>query len=223
MHETTTTSTTPVLKELSVPCPVTPEHHDWRGQLPRLEGERVSLRELEAADGVDLLPLLSAPEVTRFLSPPPPSTERFAAFVGSTARERAAGRYAGFAIVPHDRSTAVGMVQLRQLEPGFRVAEWGVALGSAYWGRGLFRDAAELALAFAFEQLGVHRLEARVAAQNARAIAAVEKLGGVAEGLLRQSLLTIDGTRVDQVLWAWLAEDWRVIQRRRSERLAWVH
>jgi RimJ/RimL family protein N-acetyltransferase len=43
----------------------------------------------------------------------------------------------------------------------FSTAEWGFAVGSAFWGTGVFRESAELLLAFAFETIGVHRLEAR--------------------------------------------------------------
>ena len=197
-------------------------HVGWSDGLPTLTGKQVTLRELVAADGAVLLPLVSAPEVARFLSPPPQSLERFAGFIESTLRERRAGRYAAFAIVPHGAHAPVGLVQIRQIEPGFRTAEWGIALGSEWWGRGLFQDVGELLLAFAFETLGVHRLEARVAARNARGNGAVEKLGGVAEGLLRSSLQVADGTRLDQVLWSWLAEEWH--QRRSAvEGLPWVH
>ena len=197
---------------------------DWRQGLPTLSGRLLTLRELIPDDAAALLPLLSAREVTRFMSAPPPSLERFAAFVDSTRRERQAGRYAGFAIVPHGEAQPVGVVQLRQLEPGCSTAEWGVAIGSPWWGRGLFEDAGRLMLAFAFQTLGVHRLEARVAAQNARGMAAVAKLAGTQEGLLRRALLTPDGTRVDQVLWAWLEEDWRrQMASRREGALSWVH
>ncbi len=194
----------------------------WNDGLPTLSGKLVTLRELSAADGSALLPLVTAPEVARFLSPPPQSLERFAGFIDSTLRERRAGRYAAFAIVPHGATTPVGLVQIRQIEPGFRTAEWGIALGSEWWGRGIFQDVGELLLAFAFETLGVQRLEARVAARNARGNGAVEKLGGVAEGLLRSSLQVADGTRLDQVLWSWLAEEWRH-RSTAAEGLPWVH
>lgn len=194
----------------------------WSDGLPTLTGTQVTLRELVAADGSALLPLVTAPEVARFLSPPPQCLERFTGFIDTTLRERRAGRYAGFAIVPHRTHTPVGLVQIRQTEPCFRTAEWGIALGSEWWGRGIFQDVGELLLAFAFETLGVHRLEARVAARNARGNGAVEKLGGVAEGLLRSSLQVADGTRLDQVLWSWLAEEWRH-RRTAAEGLPWVH
>jgi RimJ/RimL family protein N-acetyltransferase len=196
---------------------------DWRQGLPRLDGRLTTLRELEVGDGTHLLTLLTTPEVTRFLSPPPRSLERFTGFIETTREERRAGRYAGFAVVPHGVDRPVGVVQIRQLEPNFRTAEWGIAIGSEWWGRGLFLDAAGLALDFAFMALGVQRLEARVAAGNARGNGAVEKLGAVAEGLLRQSLLVADGTRHDQVLWSWLPEDWRRGRQATVEVPSWVH
>jgi RimJ/RimL family protein N-acetyltransferase len=202
---------------------VQPPARDWRQGLPTLSGRLLTLRELRREDAAELLPLLSTPDVTRFMSAPPASVERLAAFVDTTHRERLAGRYAGFAIVPHDVERPVGVVQLRQLEPGFATAEWGVAIGSGWWGRGLFQEAGRLALGFAFDTLGVHRLEARVAAQNGRGMAAVAKLGGVQEGLLRRALLTPDGRRVDQVLWAWLSDEWRGRTTPREEVLSWVH
>lgn len=204
------------------PPPTTPAH--WRQGLPQLRGHRLTLRELRLEDGPSLLPLITAPEVTRFMSPPPESPNWFATFIAATARERQAGRYAGFAIVPHGQDAPVGLVQIRQLEPAFSTAEWGIALGSAWWGKGLFEDAGRLILGFAFDTLGVHRLEARVAARNARGNAAVGKLGAAAEGLLRRALRTADGATHDQVLWAWLDDEWRRDEAKRlAEELVWVH
>jgi RimJ/RimL family protein N-acetyltransferase len=201
-----------------------PAVEPWRHGLPELRGARVTLRELRADDGAALLPLITAPEVTRFMSPTPELPDWFTSFVASTSRERKAGRYAGFAIVPHDHDHAVGLVQIRQLAPGFSTAEWGIALGSAWWGKGFFEDTGRLILRFAFETLGVHRLEARVAQQNARGNAAVSKLGAVAEGQLRRALRTADGQYHDQILWSWLVEEWRrEVAKRRAEELVWVH
>jgi RimJ/RimL family protein N-acetyltransferase len=62
-----------------------------------------------------------------------------------------------------------------------------------------------------------------VATGNARGHRAVEKLGAVAEGLLRQSLLVADGTRHDQVLWSWLGDEWRRARESAAEGQSWVH
>ena len=99
--------------------------------------------------------------------------------------------------------------QLRQLEPGFRTAEWGFAIGSAFWGTGVFRTGAELMMHLAFDVIGVHRLEARACVQNVRGNAALQKLGAVQEGVLRRSFMR-NGVHHDQVLWGIVAEDWRL-------------
>ena len=63
-----------------------------------------------------------------------------------------------------------------------------------------------------------------VATPNVRGNAAVAKLGAVAEGVLRRALRTAEGIELDQVLWSWLATDWRGGQAtRRSEVPVWVH
>ena len=107
----------------------------WRDAVPVLTGEHCVLRELQAGDAPPLLPVLTAPDVARFMSPPPTTVERFAWFIEWSRREREAGRYLAFALVPHAQSSPVGLLQLRQLEPEFRTAEWGVAMAVAVLGR----------------------------------------------------------------------------------------
>jgi [ribosomal protein S5]-alanine N-acetyltransferase len=181
---------------------------DWKTGLPVLTGTRVTLRELRVADAPALLAMLTTEEVSRFISPPPTTVEGFERFIMWANRERAAGNYACFAVVPHGMDTAVGLFQVRQLEPGWGTAEWGFALGSAFWGTGLFAEGSALVLEFIFETLGVNRLEARAAVQNGRGNGALRKLGAVQEGVLRKSFLR-HGQYMDQALWAVLAEDWR--------------
>jgi ribosomal-protein-serine acetyltransferase len=62
-------------------------------------------------------------------------------------------------------------------------------------------------LDFAFEVVGVHRLEARAAVENGRGNGALRKIGAVQEGILRKSFVR-NGRQVDQSLWAILPEDW---------------
>ena len=189
---------------------------DWRQSLPVLKGARVTLRDLRLSDAPSLLAMLATDEVARFISPPPTTVEGFERFIAWTHRERAAGRYACFAVVVDGTDTAVGLFQVRQLEPGWATAEWGFALGSPYWGTGVFIDGAHLVVDFAFETIGVHRLEARAAVQNGRGNGALRKVGAVQEGVLRKSFLR-NGEYLDQVLWTIVDEDWRQAVQVRKE------
>jgi len=181
---------------------------DWRDSLPVLTGATVTLRELRPSDASSLFALLTTEEVSRFISPPPSTVEGFEKFIAWTLRQRSVGSYACFAVTIDSTDTAIGIFQLRQLEPGFGTAEWGFAIGSAYWGTGVFQEGAELLVTFAFETVGVHRLEARAAVRNGRGNGALRKIGAVQEGLLRKSFQK-NGEYLDQALWTILDEDWK--------------
>jgi [ribosomal protein S5]-alanine N-acetyltransferase len=180
---------------------------DWKRGVTALQGKGITLRELRVSDAASLLTLLTTEEVTRFISPPPTTIEGFERFIQWAQHEREAGRYICFAVVPAGYDTAVGLFQVRQLDPTFGTAEWGFAIGSAFWGSGLFQAGAELVIEFAFDVIGVHRLEARSAVQNGRGNGALRKIGAVQEGILRKSFLR-GGKYLDQALWAILSEDW---------------
>jgi ribosomal-protein-alanine N-acetyltransferase len=193
---------------VSAPTSTAAVSTDWRDALPVLTGTKVTLREMRTSDAPSLFTLLTTEEVARFISPPPGTVEGFERFILWAARQRAAGAYVCFAVTLADSDTAVGIFQLRSTEPGFTTAEWGFALGSPFWGTGLFEKAARLVMAFAFETVGVHRLEARAAVRNGRGNGALRKIGAVQEGILRKSFLR-DGEYHDQMLWTVLDEDWR--------------
>jgi RimJ/RimL family protein N-acetyltransferase len=181
---------------------------DWRGGLPVLSGRQVTLRELRMSDAAPLFAMLTTEEVARFISPPPSTVDGFERFIAWTLRQRAAGIYACFAVTLQGFDTAIGIFQVRETEPGFGTAEWGFAIGSGFWGTGIFEEGARLVLEFVFDTLGVHRLEARAAVVNGRGNGALAKIGAVHEGVLRKSFLR-NGQYLDQILYAIVEDDWR--------------
>jgi [ribosomal protein S5]-alanine N-acetyltransferase len=181
---------------------------DWRQNVPVLTGAMVTLRELQLGDAAALLAMLSTEEVSRFISPPPTTVEGLERFILWAQGQRQLGEYVCFAVVPNGTGVAIGLFQVRRLEANFSSAEWGFAIGSAYWGTGIFADAGRLTIEFAITTLGTHRLEARAAVANGRGNGALHKIGAVREGILRRSFLR-NGQYLDQALWSILASDWR--------------
>jgi [ribosomal protein S5]-alanine N-acetyltransferase len=180
----------------------------WRQALPVLQGDGVTLRELEHGDAETLAALFADPDVGRYIPPPPATRGDFERFIGWAQSQRQSGTILCFGVVPEGATSAVGILQLHELEPPFRTAEWGFVFGRPYWGTGLFERGAKTLLGFAFDTVGVHRLEARAMAANARANAVLRRLGATEEGHLRRSFL-LGGQYHDDVLWAMLNEDWR--------------
>jgi RimJ/RimL family protein N-acetyltransferase len=71
----------------------------------------------------------------------------------------------------------------------------------------VFVEAMRLVGSFAFDAVGVRRLETRVLLRNGRGNTALRKLGAVEEGILRRAARR-EGEYLDQVLWSLLREDW---------------
>ena len=200
------TAVEPVVATVPLPGPI-PSAADWRTGLPTLLGSMVTLRELRVTDAPSLFVSLTTDEVARFISPPPTTLEGFERFVGWAQRQRAAGQYICFAVVAGTSDIAIGLFQIRSLEPSFGNAEWGFAIAYEFWGTGAFVEGASLVLDFAFTVLGSHRLEARAATVNGRGNAALRKIGAKREGVLRKSFLR-HGEYLDQSLWTIHGEDW---------------
>jgi RimJ/RimL family protein N-acetyltransferase len=173
-----------------------------------LEAPGVLLREVQPSDAPALASMLGPPEVAQFLPPGPTTQEEFETFIAWAQQTRQAGRYISLAVVPRDIETAVGIFQIWPLQPDFGVAEWGFALGRPFWGTGLFLECARLVIDFAFETLGVQRLEARAAVDDPRGNAALWKVGAVREVVMRKCFPCADGEYRDHVMWSIRADAW---------------
>src|SRR4051812_19054787 len=157
---------------------------DWQSGLPVLTSGSVVLRDLRTSDAQSLFTFLTTEEVARFISPPPTTVEGFERFIAWTHREREAGKYACFAVTVKGYDTAIGIFQVRDLSSGLDPAEWGFAIGWQFWGTGVFEAGASLVLDFAFNVMGIRRLEARAAVRNGRGHGPLAKVGAVQEGVL---------------------------------------
>ena len=165
------------------------------------------MRELRPSDADALYAELDSPEVRRFMWAPPPNAAAFERFIEWTYAERASGKYICYGIVPRGETHAVGVFELRQLQPGFFRGELGFVMPPRLWGTGAFTEAARLILDFGFRTVKIHRVEARAAVDNDRGNAALEKIGAQQEGRLKAAFLR-DGVYLDQYLWAIVDSDW---------------
>lgn len=180
---------------------------NWRAELPTLTARAVSLREPVTQDLGPLVDLLSIADATRFGIDDAVTDVGIQHLIERAARDREAGTAFTYVVTSGAARTIVGLVQVRQLEPGFETAEWECTLAPSARGSGIFLEAARLVGSFTFGTVGARRIEARVLLQNGRGNGALRKIGAVQEGLLRRSIRRGDDY-LDQVLWSVLKEDW---------------
>jgi RimJ/RimL family protein N-acetyltransferase len=192
----------------SLPSTSDVDGRPWTAGLPVLAGELVDIREIITSDASALFDLLSDPRVTQHLASPPPDVRAFEGFIAWAQRERSAGNGVCFGIEPHGLQQAVGLIQVRALEPSFGTSEWGFAIGAAFWGTGVFMDAANLVAQYAFEVLGTRRLEGRAVMKNGRGNGALQKIGATPEASLSRAFRRPNGYDA-QLLWTLTHEDWQ--------------
>jgi RimJ/RimL family protein N-acetyltransferase len=180
----------------------------WTDRVPPLRGDLTTLREVAASDVYSLFTLFSDPAVTAYMAPPPPTLAKFAGFVEWSQQERGRGHGVCFGIVPDGMRAAVGIIQVRSLDAMSSEAEWGFVLSAHFWSSGVFADAANVLMEFAFTAMQVKRLEARIALRNRRAHVAVQKLGARFESTLEASSPT-GIPRDPESVWSLREDDWR--------------
>lgn len=169
-----------------------------------LEGARVRLCRPTAADRDEVVALYRASvELHRGLAAPPRDHSAYDAWLHRCKRDD----YEAFLIRRIEDDAVVGSITISQIFHGnFQSAYLGYQIGAPYARRGYMTEALDLAVRHAFENLGLHRLEANVQPGNAASLALVRRAGFTREGYSRK-YLKIDGTWRDHERWAILRED----------------
>lgn len=177
---------------------------------PTLLGEKVLLRPVAVTDTPGLVELLNDPQVRRLTGSHlrvPPESERERAEQWYASRAGQDDRL-DLAVVERATGGYVGEVVLNELDTDNRSCGFRIALvGPRAFGRGLGTEATRLILTYAFETVGVHRVELEVFAFNPRARHVYERVGFLHEGTKRQALCW-QGDWVDTHIMAVLADDW---------------
>ena len=96
----------------------------------------------------------------------------------------------------------VGVINLNDIVLGsFMSGNLSYYVSAQYEGRGYMTESLNLAVTYAFEELGLHRVEAAIQPNNAPSINLVKRCGFQYEGLAKD-LLFIDGRWRDHERWA---------------------
>jgi RimJ/RimL family protein N-acetyltransferase len=155
-----------------------------------------------------LFAIFSDPEVMRYWSHAPFEGESEArTYVEDTRQGCAEGSFLQWGVARSGDDALLGTCTLWKVDPPNRRSEIGFVLGREHWGRGLMTEALETLFEFAFDRLGLERLEADVDPANAASIALLERLGFVREGFMRERWW-VGGKAFDSVFYGLLAREW---------------
>lgn len=154
----------------------------------QLHSERLFIRKISESDSSRLFTIWSHPEVTRYMNISPFTNERQAKemihFLNELALENKAIRYA---IIKRASHEIIGTCGFNYIDFENDKAEIGYDLDKAFWGKGFTPEAISCLIQYAFNELNLNRIEAKVEPENINSIKVLEKLTFTFEGTLRES------------------------------------
>jgi len=151
----------------------------------------------------------------------PEDEEKMLAWVREILARQAAGTDLPFAVIHLASGHAIGATRYLEIRPQHRSLE----IGGTWYATGFQRTAVNteckyLLLKHAFEVLGCIRVQFKTDARNLRSLRAIERIGAVREGVLRNHYILADGGFRDSVYYSILDREWPGVKARLEGLLA---
>ncbi len=157
--------------------------------IPKLETERLILRDMRVSDAEDMFAYAQHEPVTRYLTwTPHPSiqhTKEYLTYVGQRYRT---GDFYDWALICKEDGRMIGTCGFTSFDFPSDSAEIGYVLNPDYQGKGLATEAVREVLRFGFETLSLHRIEAKFMKENTRSQKLMERVGMQLEGYAREAM-----------------------------------
>ena len=176
-----------------------------------LEDERVLLRPLKKEDFTHLLPFsLNEPDLWKYSLVSASGETGLQNYIDLALEAKASGKEYPFIVFDKKTNEYAGSTRFYDINPGFRTLQLGYTwYGEKFHGIGLNKHCKYLLLSFAFEKMGMERVEFRADNNNKRSIAAMKSLGCKIDGILRSNMPTREeGIRRDSIVLSILKDEW---------------
>jgi len=181
---------------------------------PKLKGKHVYL-ELLREEHREIIRQLAKDEriweFNRMLLIDETYDEQFDSYFAFAMDPQARGEQHAFVIRTAGKKEIIGMTRFYELnEKHKRVAIGYTWYVPSVWRKVYNKECKLLLLQYAFEEMRFNRVELTVASQNIRSQKAVEKIGGVKEGIMRKHTYRNDGSQTDTVIFSIINDEWPV-------------
>lgn len=176
-----------------------------------LEDDTVLLRPLEFTDVDNLLEIsINEPETWKYSLVGADGKENLINYIQSAVKARETQKEFPFIVFDKKSQKYAGSTRFYDINLEYKTLQLGYTwYGSAFRGTGLNKHCKFLLLQFAFETLGLERIEFRADNNNERSIAAMKSIGCKVEGVLRSHMPTPDkNVRRDSIVLSILKNEW---------------
>ena len=176
-----------------------------------LEDDLVLLRPIQESDVENLLEIsINEPETWKYSLVGAEGKDNLINYIQLAIKEREKQKEFPFIVFDKKSQKYAGSTRFYDINLDFKTLQLGYTwYGSAFRGTGLNKHCKFLLLQFAFETLGMERVEFRADNNNERSIAAMKSIGCKVEGVLRSNMPTRNGNiRRDSIVLSVLKSEW---------------
>lgn len=174
-----------------------------------LEGTTIKLVPMDESHVEGLARVLRNPNIWEFTWRKITSDEQVQDLITTAFANQTNGSQIPYVIIEQASGQIVGTTRIMHPDLVHRNAEIGCTwISPEYWRTSVNTEAKSLLLHYCFEELKLIRVEFTVVASNLRSQRAVERLGAVKEGILRQHRIRSDGSIHDNVVFSILDKEW---------------
>jgi N-acetyltransferase len=187
-----------------------------------LEDDCVLLRPLRTDDVQHLLPFsLREPGLWKYSLLAVAGEENLRNYIQIALKGREEEKEYPFIVYDKRKEAYAGSTRFYDIQLNQKTLQLGYTwYGAEFHGTGLNKHCKYLLLEFAFDKLGMERVEFRADINNERSIAAMKSIGCVVEGVLRANTIKADGTRRDSIVLSILKKEWEDgVKKRLKEKL----
>ena len=175
-----------------------------------LENERVKLSPLTLENYQHLLPIASQAKLVQFSPSDIESPESLKNYVETALKQQRLKQSIPFIVYDKKTKTYAGSTRYMNINRQHKVLEIGSTwIGREFHGSGLNAQMKFLMLNYAFNELGFEKVEFRIDERNSQSRKAVEKLGALLEGILRENVYLLDGFKRNTCCYGILKKEWK--------------
>jgi RimJ/RimL family protein N-acetyltransferase len=174
-----------------------------------LENDFVTLHPLTLENYENLISVASQKNLVQYSPSDIYTAEALKNYVKSALEQKERRTSIPFIIFDKRKQQFAGSTRYMNIHLQYKTLEIGSTwIGPQFQGSGLNTQMKHLMINHAFDEMGFEKVEFRIDERNLRSRSAVEKLGGVLEGILRKNVYLLDGFKRNTCCYGILKEEW---------------
>ncbi|ARK20302.1 N-acetyltransferase [Sporosarcina sp. P26b] len=178
-----------------------------------LPGVHVTLRPMKKDDVEALYSVAQDDRIWTYMTNPMKTRLDMEKYIQAALRTKDLGSEYPFVIIHNESGKIIGSTRLMDIVLSHKRLEIGNTwLHPEFWQTSVNTECKYLLFTYCFEELQLNRVQLKTDHENIRSQQAIERIGAVKEGVLRNHMIRVDGTIRHTVMFSVTKEQWASVK-----------